>query len=134
MHLNTGAVHLVFEGRFAEFIERFVDVAGGLREHRLDGPKQLDAVLVEAFAPAFQNGARNRRDVAGHHRGTPHFRERNARRFADTFGHETFQRTLPEFTYEERCQKALLLLGRGGVEIPDQLAPAALGSGAADLR
>ena len=46
--LDAGAVELELEGRLAEPLERLGDVLRRLREHRLEGPEELEVEAGEA--------------------------------------------------------------------------------------
>ena len=71
----------------------------------------------------FQHRAGDSRDVAGHHRRTPHALAGDAGGFGDRLQHDAFQRALPKFAHQQADQEPLLGLGGAGEHPLQQLEP-----------
>ena len=110
--LDPRAVDLVFQRRFAETLERFLEVLPRLREHRLKRPEEPETEPRETRAPFRERGARHPAGVSGHHHGAPDFRDGDLGGLGQRLLHEAGQRSLAQLAQHEADQKIRLLPGR----------------------
>ncbi len=105
MHLNPNAIELVLERRRTELRKRLLHIRGRLRQHRLDGAKELDR---EALQITLGDGA----EVAGQHHRTPHVACGQLARLGERFDHDSFERALAQLTSQQANEKVLFFGGR----------------------
>ena len=79
VHLNARAIELPLERGVADAAERILDVVGRIGEHRLHRPHQLHAEARQTGVALDEGGVGDLRQLAGHHRGAPDQRRRQAR-------------------------------------------------------
>lgn len=94
MGLNTCAIELELESGFSQTGDRLIHVFGGLRQHRLHRPEQLDGKAGEPGFARRQHRLCYRHNVAGHHNRSPHTLRRKAGGFRDGFHHQRLERSL----------------------------------------
>ena len=120
MHLDTGAVELVFERGFAELGQGFGDVGRGLGEHRLDRPEQLDPEAREPRSSVDERGPRHGGQVAREHRSTAHQVGLEPGGPRHGFGHESLERPLSQLADQQPEQEFLLVPGRAREQLAQQ--------------
>jgi hypothetical protein len=119
VHLDAGAIELVFERGFAEHGEGFVHVGGRIGEHRLNRLEQRDDKCVECGRPCGQRRPRHLRQPTGHHRRAPDESGGDPRRPCDGFHQHPFKRTLTQLA-EQQSNNEVLLVGRAlGEQMPE---------------
>ena len=122
--LDARAVELPLERRLAEPRERLGDVLGGLRQHRLHRPEQLDR------KPREPGRALAERRLRPRPRDRPPASPRGAlarpaaRPPGDRLDHHPLERALAQLADQQAQQKVLLGLGRPPEQLPQQAAAA----------
>jgi len=111
VHLDAGAVELVFERRFAQLRERGGDVVRRLREHRLERAEQLQAKPRQPGGALRERGVRHHTQVAREHGRAPHALGIESRRTGHGLDHQSFQRPLTQLADQQAEQEFLLLRG-----------------------
>ena len=117
MDLNPRAIELVFESRRARTLERFRNVGRRLRQHRLDGPKQVHPEFCKALPASLRHST----EIAGKHRGSTYIRRGQLQSLGNRFDHDQFERALTELTREQSKQKVLFFTSCSAKEIAQQL-------------
>ena len=130
MDLDAGAVELQLEGGLAEPVERLGDVAGRLREHRLERLEELEMEAREPRAPLGEDGPRHLRELARQHERPAHLVRRHPGGGGERLGHEPGERSLAELAEDQPHQEILLLAGRADEEAGEEAASFGRGAGA----
>ena len=131
MHLEPGAVELPLHRRGADPLEGLARALGGLREHRLQGPQDLEPEPRQPRLPIGKRGRRDHAEIAREHEGAPHVRDGDAGGARHRVGDDALERALTELAVEECAEEPLFGLGRTGEELGDRATARPLRSGAA---
>jgi hypothetical protein len=115
VHLNSRAIELVLERRFAQIAERLLNVNGRFGQHRLDRLEELEAEPRQVVLCIGEDCARDRSEGPGQHGGAANAIAGNRRGAGDRLDEHTFQCTLPQFAGDEANQK-VLFVGRCAAE------------------
>ena len=104
-------------------------VAGRVGEHRLDRLKRPQGKLRQPGLAIGERGARDRREIAGEHRGATDCCERHARGPRDRIHQHAFEGALAKLA-EQQAEQKVLFVGRGfGHQLAQQLGTRGRGSG-----
>jgi len=108
VRLHLRAAEFPFACRRAEAAERFGDVLGRLREHRLHGAMKLNRETRKTRCAFGQCGARDGRQIAREHRRAPHRGDRYLRSGSNRLDHHALERALAQFAHQQADEEVLL--------------------------
>ena len=114
MGLDARAVELVLETRGSELRQPLADVFGGLREHRLERPKQPDGHAGEPLPPFGERRSCHSAEIAGHHQRPADLPDGKPCSLCDRLDHQSFERALAQFAEHGKHQEVLLVLCGAG--------------------
>lgn len=134
VNLNARAVELDFEGRFAQPLQRLSDISGWRRQHRLDGPEELDSVAKERGRALGHRDVRDFTQIAAHHGRMPDGIRRPLSRLGDRLGEDARERALAQVSGDQANEKVLLLRRRLGEQLRQQPRPCRRGARSRGLR
>src|SRR5256884_1018289 len=117
VNLNPRAVEFVFERRGTGTLERLRHVIGGLRQHRLDGPKKGHPELCKAMGASLRPGTQ----ISGKPRCSTYIRRGALQRLCDGLDHDQFERALAQLTRQQAKEKVLRLFCCSPKELAQQL-------------
>ena len=114
MHLHARAVDLVLDRRATEPCDRVARALGGLREHRLHGPEDLERERREPRRAVGQRRARDAARITAQHERSAHRRRVDAAGLRDRLRQHALERSLPQLADQEPREELLLVGGRAG--------------------